>query len=77
MPMERITAIGLCLCRLCPTYLDCKEVIAFCLGSTGTSACITKEQGCLCPGCPVQEKEGFSHVYYCTRGTEPDQLTAR
>jgi hypothetical protein len=74
--MERIMGIRLCLCRICPTYRDCNEVIAFCLGSTGTSACIQKEQGCLCPGCPVQEQEGFSHVYYCTRGTERDQHTA-
>jgi hypothetical protein len=36
-----------------------------------------EEKGCLCPGCPVLEEEGFSHVYYCTRGTETDQIAAR
>jgi hypothetical protein len=25
----------------------------------------------------VLDKEGFTHVYYCTRGTETDQLAAR
>ncbi len=77
MTMDRNTAVGLCLCRMCPTYLDCNEMIAFCLGTTGTSACIKKEKGCLCPGCPVEEQEGFTHVYYCIRGTERDQLAAR
>jgi len=77
MTMDRKTAAGLCLCGMCPSYVDCKEELAFCLGTPGTSACIKEEQGCLCPGCPVLEKEGFSHVYYCTRGTETDQSAAR
>jgi len=75
--MDRTTGIGLCLCRGCPSFVDCTEEIAYCLAKTGTSACIREEQGCLCPGCPVLEEEGFSHVYYCTRGSEPDQLAGR
>jgi hypothetical protein len=71
--MERKTATGLCLCRMCPSFVDCKEDIAFCLDETGTSGCIKKEQGCLCPGCPVQEQEDFQHVYYCVRGNEAGQ----
>ncbi len=74
MPMDRTTAAGLCLCPKCPTYVRCNEMIAFCLAPSGKSACITKEKGCLCPGCPVQEKEGFIHVYYCIRGPESVQL---
>jgi hypothetical protein len=77
MTMDRKTGIGLCICRSCPTFVDCKEDIAFCLGTTGKSRCITKELGCLCPGCPVLEAEGFLHVYYCIRGTETDQLARR
>ena len=77
MTMDRSTATGLCQCEMCPSFVDCGETIAFCIGATGKSACIREEQGCLCPGCPVQEKEGFSHVYYCTRGTETSQLAAR
>ena len=77
MTMDRQTGIGLCICRACPSFNDCSEDIAFCLGTTGKSACIRQEQGCLCPGCPVLEQEGFTHVYYCIRGTENDQRAAR
>jgi len=77
MTMDRKTATGLCLCPRCPSFVDCKEEIAFCLAGTGTSACIQKERGCLCPGCPILEREGFSHVYYCIRGSENDQRTGR
>ena len=72
--MNRKKAAGLCSCPICPSFVECKEEIAFCLGTNGKSTCIKGEQGCLCPGCPVLEAEGFSHVYYCTRGTETDQL---
>ncbi|HZK31258.1 MAG TPA: DUF2769 domain-containing protein [Methanoregula sp.] len=75
--MERKEAITLCICKICPTFIDCGEEIAFCLAARGKSTCITNEDGCLCPGCPVLESEGFSHVFYCTRGTENDQRSAR
>ncbi len=75
--VERKQATELCICQMCPSFVDCKEEIAFCLATTGKSSCIKEEQGCLCPGCPVLEAEGFSHVYYCTRGTETDQLVPR
>ena len=77
MIMDRNKGIGLCLCPECPSFVDCKEEIAYCLAPAGKSACIREEAGCLCPGCPVLEEEGFSHVYYCTRGSETDQLAAR
>lgn len=75
--MDRKEAIGLCICRLCPSFIDCNEEIAFCLDDKGTSGCIRKEQGCLCPGCPVQENENFQHVYYCIRGNEQAQSLSR
>lgn len=71
--MDRNEAIVLCVCRMCPSYRDCKEEIAFCLVQAGKSACINEETGCLCPGCPVQDREGYQHVYYCTRGSETGQ----
>jgi len=71
--MDRKTAIGLCLCQRCPTFIDCKEDIAFCMAVPSKSRCIRKEAGCLCPACPVLEKEGFQHVYYCIRGNETEQ----
>jgi hypothetical protein len=71
--MERNEAVRLCMCRMCPSFVDCKEEISFCMAVNSRSRCITKESGCLCPGCPVQDREGFSHVYYCIRGSEKEQ----
>lgn len=75
--MDRKEATKMCMCRLCPTYIDCGEEIAFCLSTTGKSKCIKVEKGCLCPGCPVHDKMGFKYVYYCIRGNEKDQLTRK
>jgi hypothetical protein len=75
--MDRKKEITRCLCRMCPSFVDCGETIVFCLAETGTSGCIKEEQGCLCPGCPVQDEGNFQHVYYCTRGSEAGQSHAR
>ena len=75
--MEKKKAITLCMCRMCPSFVDCNEEIAFCMEEPGTSGCIKKEQGCLCPGCPVQGAENFRHVFYCTRGNEAGQSHVR
>ncbi|MCD4821867.1 MAG: DUF2769 domain-containing protein [Methanococcoides sp.] len=40
----------------------------------GKSSCITEEKGCICGGCPVTEKLGLTHGYYCTCGSEKEQL---
>ncbi len=63
----------LCVCRQCPSFIDCKEEIAFCLAETGKSKCIKNENGCICGGCPVEKKLGFLHGYYCVRGPEEGQ----
>ena len=68
--MDRKQAIELCVCDMCPSYVECGEEIAFCLAENGPSKCIKEENGCLCPGCPIQEQTGFRHVYYCIRGSE-------
>jgi len=58
-----------CVCRMCPTYRDCGEALAFCLWPDGKSKCVVIEQGCICPGCPVfVESEFVGEGYYCTRG---------
>ena len=75
--MDRKRGIGLCICRMCPSFVDCNEEIAFCLADTTKSVCIKEEKGCLCPGCPVQEEENFQHVFYCTRGSQTEQSYAR
>ena len=75
--MDKKQGIALCLCGMCPSFVVCKEDIAYCLAGEGTSSCIKVEQGCLCPGCPVQAEEDFRHAYYCTRGSETGQSHAR
>jgi hypothetical protein len=75
--MDKKKAIGLCICGMCPSFVDCKEEIAFCLAENKKSGCIKKEQGCFCPGCSVQAEENFQHAYYCTRGSETGQSHAR
>jgi hypothetical protein len=61
-----------CICPQCPSYFDCKEILAFCLKEKGKSNCIKTESGCLCPACPVQEKYKLTHEYYCLRGSEKE-----
>ena len=68
--MQKSKGAKLCVCRMCPTYFDCGETLAFCLGDSGKSSCMLVERGCVCPGCPVQTETGFQHVYYCLRGGE-------
>ena len=75
--MDRKSATGLCICRMCPSFAECNEDIAFCLEPAGRSRCIKEEKGCLCPGCPVLEQEGLQHVYFCIRGSETDQLAGK
>ncbi len=70
--MDRPDAVKMCICKTCPSYHDCHEPIAYCLAQTGKSLCITVEQGCDCPGCPVQEIMLFRNQYYCTRGNEKE-----
>lgn len=57
-----------CICRTCPSFVNCKENIAFCL--TGKSKCIKKEMGCICGGCPVHSELGFKKGYYCLAGKD-------
>jgi hypothetical protein len=71
--MDLAQAEAECVCRMCPTYFDCGEPLAFCVWRTGRSRCITTEQGCICTGCPVYVEEEFvTEGYYCTRGTESE-----
>lgn len=67
----------ICTCRSCPTYFDCGEKLAFCLWESGKSKCIITERGCVCPGCPVQQQNGFLNEYYCTRGSEKRQIALK
>jgi hypothetical protein len=71
--MDIVSTLKLCVCRMCPTYFDCGEPIAFCLAQSSKSQCITIESGCVCPGCPVQTQMRFKHDYYCIYGSEKEQ----
>jgi hypothetical protein len=63
----------MCICGNCPSYVDCGE-LAFCIESVGKSKCINKEKGCICGGCPVHKILGLKHMFYCTRGSENQQI---
>ncbi|MBN1194841.1 MAG: DUF2769 domain-containing protein [Methanomicrobiaceae archaeon] len=63
-----------CLCRQCPTYMECsgEEASVFC--TIGKSNCITREIECLCPTCPFAAEFGLKNTFFCTRGSEKQQL---
>ncbi|MDD4877814.1 MAG: DUF2769 domain-containing protein [Candidatus Nanoarchaeia archaeon] len=72
--MDKKEAAKECMCASCHTFKDCGE-LAFCFSKTGRSRGIKIEKSCLCRGCPVHEKMGFRHVFFCTRGGEKKQTT--
>ncbi|MEK6885923.1 MAG: DUF2769 domain-containing protein [Nanoarchaeota archaeon] len=57
-----------CMCKDCPSFLECKEKTAFCL--FGKSKCIKKMNGCICGGCPVHAELSLKSGYYCLKGKE-------
>lgn len=63
-----------CICKSCPTYVDCGEKGGFCFFTIGKSSCIEEEKGCICPSCPVYSQMGLKNMYYCIKGSEKDQL---
>ncbi len=63
-----------CICDICPNYLDCarsKGEAAFC--TLGGSACIEREEECLCSTCPLSREMDLRYSFYCTRGSEKQQ----
>lgn len=75
--MNRVEADKICICRMCPSFFDCGEQLAYCVPEGGKSKCITVETGCVCPGCPVQQQMNYQHVYYCTRGSAAELATTQ
>lgn len=66
-----------CICATCPSFLkeECEkagEKGAYCL--VGKSKVITKENGCVCPQCPVTAKMALKWGYYCTRGSAKEMM---
>ena len=66
---------ALCICPNCPTYNECAQENGelFYCAMGASPICITKELGCICPACPITEKMGLTHDYFCVRGTEREQ----
>jgi hypothetical protein len=59
---------GMCICGVCPSYMGTgEEKLTFCV--IGKSTIIKEENGCICPGCPVQIELALKWEYYCTRGS--------
>jgi hypothetical protein len=58
----------MCICGVCPSYMGTgEEKLTFCV--IGKSTMIKEENGCICPGCPVQTELALKWEYYCTRGS--------
>lgn len=64
--MDKKQAMGLCMCKGCPSFFECKEKIAFCFN--GKSKCIRDKQGCICGNCPVHKEMGLENYYFCMAG---------
>lgn len=64
--MEKKEAEGKCLCPGCPSFVECKEKVAFCLGKK--SKCIKEKKGCICGGCPIHAELKLENFYYCFSG---------
>lgn len=65
----------LCICDDCPSYNYCarenNELLYCILGKS--PVCITEENGCICPSCPLTEQMGLKDDFFCTRGAEKEQ----
>jgi hypothetical protein len=55
--MDKKRGIWLCLCGMCPSFVDYKEEIAYCLAEKGASRCI--RTGVSLPGVPCSCGGGF------------------
>lgn len=74
MEEKKKMVLDMCTCRGCPSFQDCGEEIGYCFPTIGKSKCISDEKGCICGQCPVTEKMKLKHGYYCTRGSEMEQM---
>ncbi len=73
MEMKKNWVIDNCICKSCPSYVECGEKAGFCFPSIGKSKCIKEEESCICAKCPVYEKMDLGHFFFCTRGSEKEQ----
>lgn len=76
MEKKKQMVLSMCICKTCPSWVECDEAGGFCFMSIGKSKCISEEKGCICGGCPVYEKMGLKNLYYCLKGSEKEQTSA-
>lgn len=76
MEEKKQKVLQMCICRSCPSWVECGEEGGFCFPLIGKSSCIKEEKGCVCGGCPVYAQMDLKNGYYCTRGSEKEQIGA-
>ena len=64
--------INQCICKKCPTWIECNEDGRFCQNTIGKSKCIIEENGCICGNCPVYEKMNLDTVIVHYEKGAPD-----
>jgi len=73
MEERKKMVLGMCICKSCPTYVECGEAGGYCFPLIGKSGCIKEEKQCTCGKCPVYSKMDLKNMFYCTRGSEKEQ----
>jgi hypothetical protein len=76
MEEKKKMVLSMCICKDCPTYVECGEAGGYCFPLIGKSGCIKEEKQCICAECPVYSKMGLKHTFYCTRDSEKAQSGA-
>lgn len=71
--MDKQSVDLLCKCRMCPSLPEADGVAAFCYSPGNKTYGGTSESGCSCSDCSVERAGGFTHEYFCSRGSENRQ----
>ncbi len=74
MEQKKQMVLSMCTCANCPSWVDGNEKGGYCFPTIGKSKVITEEKGCICGGCPIYAKMGLKNMFFCTRGSEKEQL---
>ncbi|NOQ54665.1 MAG: DUF2769 domain-containing protein [Thermoplasmata archaeon] len=73
MEQKEQMVVGQCICKGCPSYVECGESVGYCFPTIGKSKCIEDEMACICKACHVYPMMGLTEWYFCTRGSEKVQ----
>jgi hypothetical protein len=79
MEEKKKMVVQMCTCERCPSYKDCtaeggERELGFCFPGIGKSKCIAEEKGCICANCPVTAQMQLKNLYFCTKGSEKEQV---